>query len=104
LCKTLILQTTGFEVHEVILSRGEVEGCPDYVKTNIHHHFNQVALHSQCHAAEGHTEEGRKICTQYLVTLYGKTKIVNWLKLIGFAGGCKMALLIEEKVRYVSDI
>lgn len=59
------------QLHHALLSRQDVVGHPE--KDRIHHPYNVLMLHDQCH--EGIT---RRQCCELLSRIYGQEVILEW--------------------------
>ena len=70
---------SGIEMHEALLTRGDVQGCNDEVKAAIMVRENCVIVHSgACHIA-AQTKRGKLLCAKHLLLYEGFTHIEEWL-------------------------
>ena len=72
LCVCGYIGALGGDLHHALVTRGDVQGWSK--RWLIHHSFNVVYVHTDCHA-------NLKIepCFNFLAELYGKTHIEAWL-------------------------
>ena len=68
-----------FDLHEVIISRGDVAKCSEEVKLKIHCPENCVIVHPQCHIMAEY-DHGEVACIRNLIAHCGYENIINWLK------------------------
>ena len=67
------------DMHEVILTRGDVQKMPDEVKEKIYVRENCVLVHTRCHQ-QAATENGQRKCIEHLLKHEGYSKIIEWLE------------------------
>lgn len=66
-----------FDLHEIILSRGDVQGAPKELLLDIMHECNCGWAHRKCHQlAEG--GDGRLRGIMYLLKYEGITRVRQW--------------------------
>jgi hypothetical protein len=70
-------------MHEVLLSRGDVQGSADEVKAAIHVAENCVLVHPGCHQ---HADEigPKALCARNLLLFEGYSHIAKWLTAMDF--------------------
>jgi hypothetical protein len=74
------------ELHEVMLTRGDVQFAKDEDKLRIHVPQNCTVLHpGPCHHAAQHTEEGKIACLRQMVFFEGYDALQTWLTEITYA-------------------
>ena len=67
------------DMHESILTRGDVQGMSLENRHKIFVKENSVLVHhGDCHI-EAATREGRKKCIRHLIEFEGREAITNWL-------------------------
>ena len=66
-------------MHEVILTRGDVQKMAPEVKEKIYTRENCVLVHVVCHAKAA-TADGQRKCIEYLLKHEGYTKVIDWLE------------------------
>jgi hypothetical protein len=73
------LERDGFDMHEVFLTRGDVQGCSDEVKEMIMVPQNCVLVHTiECHVKAADLV-GKVLCARQLLVHEGYGVIKNWL-------------------------
>lgn len=94
--------TSGFDVHEVFVTRGHVRGCPPEVQKLIHSAINQAALHpGQCHQDAQFTDAGKRACAVMIVKKEGAIRVIRWLRLLGTV---MTTTTVNEEIRYVENL
>lgn len=75
-------------MHEVLLTRGDVQGSPEEVRKMIMTQFNCVLVHPECHTFAG-TQIGQAECVLQLLMFNGFHATAEWLKAMDvyFKGG-----------------
>jgi hypothetical protein len=75
---------SGFDLHEVLITRGVVQKAPLLTRLAIHAVENCVGVHATktiypitCHQVAQHYKEGRILATQELLKDYDK--VIEWL-------------------------
>lgn len=63
-----------FDLHHALISKGDVQGCRTDVKALIHHTYNVIAMHRECHEAMS-----RIASAAYLRVLY-EEDVEIWYK------------------------
>lgn len=75
------INTSNFDLHEIIYSRGDVQGMPKDMLLGIMHECNCGWIHRKCHQyAEG--GEGRLRGIMYLLKYEGQSSVLEWCKTI----------------------
>ena len=74
----------GFDLHEVLITRGVVQKAPYFTRIGIHSLENCVGVHATktiypitCHQVAQHYESGKVLATQELLKDYDQ--VVEWL-------------------------
>ncbi|MCL4561933.1 MAG: hypothetical protein M1281_15160 [Chloroflexi bacterium] len=71
------------ELHEVILTRGDVRGCPEEVRLSIHAPINCVIVHpGPCHLKAQHELEGKLACLSQIAFFEGFEPMIYWLNAV----------------------
>jgi hypothetical protein len=69
----------GMDMHEVLLTRGDVQGNSNSLTVLVMNEFNCALVHTiKCHI-EAATKEGQKKCIHHLIKWAGKKDILFWL-------------------------
>lgn len=71
-CDQFLRPNEKTELHHALISREDVRGCPRPIRMLIHHTYNCILLHHECHNIN--RQEGWNILT----ALYGEEVIINW--------------------------
>jgi hypothetical protein len=66
------------EMHEVFLTRGDVQGSGPTVQEAIQCFYNCVLVHPECHSTAT-TEFGNAACVRHLILFEGYCSIRDWL-------------------------
>lgn len=89
------------EMHEVFITKGDVQGCPDEIKELINSPFNCVNLHSGCHNKAQHTPTGKLLCARQILFYEGATRVMTWLfEMDNFFAG----ETVENEIRYINEV
>jgi hypothetical protein len=68
----------GIEMHEVFITKGDVQGCPVEVKDLINSPFNCVNVHSEnCHLKAQHEPIGKLLCVRQILLYEGATRVIT---------------------------
>ena len=78
ICRKPITRSTGFHLHEAIITRGDVQRLPKGLRDEIFVPENCVILHPNCHICAD-TKRGRRICARHLLRTEGYENILKWL-------------------------
>lgn len=94
--------TTSAEMHEVFLTRGDVQNAPAAVREGIHARANCVLVHpGECHLAAQHTQTGKQACARHLIRFEGYITIRAWL--IGLAEQMR-GDQAAQALRFLNDV
>lgn len=92
---------SGFDVHEVFLTRGDVQGCSRQAQLAIQSLINCVAVHTgRCHEDAQHTEEGKIACASLIVGKEGLYAVQRWLEMMKLV----TKLVAEHQLAWVNGI
>jgi hypothetical protein len=81
-CDEPILNSDGFDMNEVLITRGDVSGN-DHLKKAIMVPENCVLVHhGQCHVNVAHTTDGQRRCIRHLIKHESYDRIMYWLQII----------------------
>lgn len=80
---------SAFDVHEVLITRGDVQGAPEYHRDKIFTRYNCVAVHpadspGKCHEI-AQTRAGHDKCVVELILWEGFTQISQWVSDLPFS-------------------
>lgn len=75
--------TDSMEMHEVLLTKGDVQGAPAPVKSLINSRFNCVLVHPLCHPKAQHEHQAFMRCIQQLILYNGYEQVAAWLSNMG---------------------
>lgn len=82
-------------MHEWLITRGDAERAPFVERIRIFVAVNCVLVHAgECHAKAQHTDEGKKLCMDHVLSYHGKQDILSWLDNVHLQ-------VVEEARRYV---
>lgn len=73
----------GLDMHEVIITRGNVRGNHRLMKEITESKFNAALVCNDCHLRVGHTKWATKLLAQKLVMRYGERPITEWIMGLG---------------------
>jgi len=62
----------GGELHHALITKQDARGCREKDRI-LHHSYNVILVHPECHA-----KLQRKDCMRYLSTLYRETEVLTW--------------------------
>ena len=71
------------DLHEVIISRGDVRGNDELLCKVTESELNVALVCQRCHAELADTDWGHRLLTDRLIDRYGSRAIVNWIKMLG---------------------
>lgn len=67
-------------MHEWLITRGDVQGCPFEIQMQIYVPMNCVILHEgECHKKAQHGDEGRALCRKHINQFHTDKEIIDWL-------------------------
>ena len=79
ICRQPVSNSRPFDMHEAILTRGDVQGCRPEVQDAIMVRQNCVLVHHEkCHELAA-TDWGQLKCLQHLILFEGYSVICTWL-------------------------
>lgn len=74
---------SGFDMHEVFFTRGEVKGYSEDDQSLIFVRQNVVLVHpGNCHILAQHTDEYKMKCASQIIFYEGKSNVIDWIKSI----------------------
>jgi len=73
----------GLDLHEVIISRGDVRGNEALTTAVTESELNVALVCKECHAQHADTEWGRQFLADQLICRYGSREIVDWIHTLG---------------------
>jgi hypothetical protein len=89
-------------MHEVFITKGDVQGCAIEIKELINSPFNCILLHSgSCHLKAQHEPIGKLLCVRQILFFEGATRVITWLQLLD---GLFKTKIVENEIRYVNDV
>jgi len=89
-------------MHEVFITKGDVQKSPVEVKELINSPFNCVNVHSEnCHLKAQHEPIGKLLCVRQILFFEGATRVVTWLQLLD---GLFKTNIVENEIRYVNNL
>lgn len=88
-------------MHEVFITKGDVQGCPDDIKSLINSPFNCVDLHPECHNKAQYTPIGKLLCAKQIILYEGVTRVMTWLFEMNELLKTNM---VEGEIRYLNQI
>jgi hypothetical protein len=75
--------TVAGDLHEVFITRGDMQSNRSEIQALIHVPQNCVIVHpTTCHLVAQHEEEGKLLCAKQIVKFEGYANVVEWL--LGF--------------------
>jgi len=97
-CGGEINHATGYEMHEVIITKGEARGWEPAERELINAAENCVLLHGEpCHRPKAKYKTSRDFLTRKLLAYYGLERILRWLDSL------PAGTLVEQKIHYVKE-
>jgi len=91
-----------FDLHEVMITKGDVSKCSKDIREMINSPFNCVNVHSQnCHSYAQHSDFGKELCVQQILKFEGVTRVLMWLRQFGELLKTNTA---ENEIRLVNRI
>jgi hypothetical protein len=90
------------EMHEVFLTRGDVQMAPSIVREAIHAAENCVLVHPACHSNAQSAARAKELCAAQLITFEGYRAIKAWL--LELEGLLKTSYLAREALHYVNAV
>lgn len=95
------------EVHEVFLTRGDVQGTPADTQVQIHRILNCVSIHpGDCHLKAQHEQKYKNICARFILKKEGD-KVTSWLTVMDAilkGGSAKQAIQWIKELQYEDEL
>jgi len=70
------------DLHEVIISRGDVRGNDELLRKVTESEYNVALVDKRCHTDLADTDWGHRLLTDRLIDRYGSRAILSWITML----------------------